>query len=167
MTKIYVLLMVISGLIFLRSFMVFNVHVVMHSRRHSMCIKRILKQQKGCDFLNACYQSFVMLGTLLLFVNGLLHFFNSNVIEIFNIISLIIIGFTFATLYIVTVKTELNLDLFSFYHDILDYRSKEKVHTVDNDYEVYFIRSYEKVLKHKRYANIWFVIFIISFIIFY
>ena len=33
---------------------------------------------------------------------------------------------------------------------MIDYRSKQKVVTEDNDYEVTFIRSYQKVMKHKR-----------------
>ena len=37
---------------------------------------------------------------------------------------------------------------------MIDYRSKQKVVTEDNDDEVSFIRSYRKVMKHKRDMNI-------------
>ena len=37
---------------------------------------------------------------------------------------------------------------------MIDYRSKQKVLTEDNDNEVSFIKSYEKVMKHKRNVNI-------------
>ena len=37
---------------------------------------------------------------------------------------------------------------------MIDYRSKQKVVTQDNDNEVTFIRSYQKVMKHKRNINI-------------
>ena len=41
---------------------------------------------------------------------------------------------------------------------MIDYRSKQKVVTQDNDDEVSFIRSYRKVMKHKRDMNILYLI---------
>ena len=41
---------------------------------------------------------------------------------------------------------------------MIDYRSKQKVVTQDNDNEVTYIRSYQKVMKHKRNINILYLV---------
>jgi hypothetical protein len=129
-------------------------YVDIYNYRIKMCIERIVKQQKACDLLNAVYQSFIMLVTLGIAVNCLVFTFNIGSTRTFNTVSFIAITICYITYFILRMKMETRYDLCNFYNDMIDYRSRQKVVTQDNDDEVSFIRSYKKVLRHKRDMNI-------------
>ena len=123
-----------------------------------MCIERIVKQQKACDLLNTVYQAFVVLISLHFAIECLQLFFNMGSIRMFNIASIIAISICYITYFILRFKMETEYHLDNFYNHMIDYRSKQKVVTQDNDNEVTFIRSYKKVMKHKRNINILYLV---------
>ena len=119
-----------------------------------MCIERIAKQQKACDLLNSVYQAFVMLVSIYFAVECVLLGVNMSSIRVFNIVSIIAISICYIAYFVLRFKLETKYHLGNFYNHMIDYRSKQKVVTQDNDNEVTFIRSYQKVMKHKRNINI-------------
>ena len=119
-----------------------------------MCIERIAKQQKACDLLNSVYQAFVMLVSIYFAVECVLLGVNMSSIRVFNIVSIIAISICYIAYFVLRFKLETIYHLGNFYNHMIDYRSKQKVVTQDNDIEVTFIRSYQKVMKHKRNINI-------------
>ena len=115
-----------------------------------MCIERIVKQQKACDLLNTVYQVFVMLVSIYFATECVLLGVNMSSIRVFNIVFIIAISICYIAYFIVRTKMETKYHLGNFYNHMIDYRSKQKVVTQDNDNEVTFIRSYQKVMNHKR-----------------
>ena len=144
----------LSVYFFLRSLSFLIMYVDIYNYRVKMCIERILKQQQACDLLNAVYQSFAMLVSLYIAVEGILLLINKNFVKSFDITFFIAISICYITYFILRLKMETKHNLCNFYNHMIDYRSKQKVVTQDNDDEVSFIKSYEKVMKHKRNMNI-------------
>ena len=133
-------------------------HIDLYNHRDTMCIERIVKQQKACDLLNTVYQAFVMLVSIHFVIEPILLLFNTNSIRVFNIGSITTISIVYITYCILRFKMETKYHLGSFYNHMIDYRSKQKVVTQDNDNEVTFIRSYQKVMKHKRNIGILYLV---------
>lgn len=133
-------------------------HIDLYGYRDTMCIERIVKQQKACDLLNTVYQAFVVLISLHFAIECLQLYFNMGSIRMFNIASIIAISICYITYFILRSKMETEYHLDNFYNHMIDYRSKQKVVTQDNDNEVTFIRSYKKVMKHKRNINILYLV---------
>ena len=129
-------------------------HIDLYNHRDTMCIERIVKQQKACDLLNTVYQAFVVLISLHFAIECLQLCFGMNSIRVFNVGSITTISIVYITYFILRFKMETKYHLGNFYNHMIDYRSKQKVVTRDNDNEVTFIRSYQKVMKHKRNINI-------------
>jgi hypothetical protein len=127
-----------------------------------MCIERIVKEQKACDFLNASYQFIIILMNLCLISTFIFMLCESNFINICIIASLIIVMFAYLSFFFIKMKLENKHNLYNFYNQMIEYRSKQKVVTKDNDNEVSFIKSYKKTLNQKIKINCW---LIISFII--
>lgn len=138
----------------LRALSFLATYIHLYSCREIMCIERIVKQQKACDQLNTVYQAFVMSVSIHFAIESILLLFNTNSIRVFNIGSIITISIVYITYCILRFKMETKYNLGDFYNDMIDYRSKQKVVTRDNDNEVTFIRSYQKVMKHKRNIEI-------------
>ena len=129
-------------------------HIDLYNHRDTMCIERIVKQQKACDLLNTVYQAYVMLVSTYFAVESVLLGVNMSSIRVFSIVSIIAISIVYITYFVLRFKMETKYHLGNFYNHMIDYRSKQKVVTRDNDNEVTFIRSYQKVMKHKRNINI-------------
>ena len=129
-------------------------HIDLYNHRDTMCIERIVKQQKACDLLNLVYQAFVMMVSIYFAVECVLLGVNMSSIRVFNIVSIIAVSICYIAYFILRIKLETKYHLDNFYNHMIDYRSKQKVVTQDNDDEVTFIRSYQKVMKHKRNINI-------------
>ena len=134
----------------LRALSFLTTHIHLYSCRETICIERIVKQQKACDLLNTVYQAFVVLISLHFAIECLQLCFGMNSIRVFNIGSITTISIVYITYFILRFKMETEYHLDNFYNHMIDYRSKQKVVTQDNDNEVTFIRSYKKVMKHKR-----------------
>ena len=134
----------------LRALSFLATYIHLFSYREIMCIERIVKQQKACDQLNTVYQAFVMSVSIHFAIESILLLFNTNSIRVFNIGSIITISIVYITYCILRFKMETKYNLGDFYNNMIDYRSKQKVVTRDNDNEVTFIRNYQKVMKHKR-----------------
>ena len=143
---------------FLRALSFLVTYVDIYNYREKICIERIVKQQKSCDLLNSVYQTFVMLVSTYLAIECFQLFFNMNSVRIFNIVSIITMSICYIAYFILRFKMETKHNLCNFYNHMIDYRSKQKVVTEDNDNEVSFIKSYEKVMKHKRDMNILYLI---------
>ena len=138
----------------LRAFSFLVMYIDLYGYRDIMCIERIAKQQKACDLLNSVYQVFVMLVSTYFAVECVLLGVNMSSIRVFNIVSIIAISICYIAYFVVGFKMESKYHLGNFYNHMMDYRSKQKVVTQDNDNEVTFIRSYKKAMKHKRNINI-------------
>ena len=95
-------------------------------------------------------------------IESILLFFYTNSIRIFNISSIITISMCYMVYFVLRYKMETKYHLGNFYNHMIDYRSKQKVVTQDNDNEVTFIRSYKKVMKHKRNINILYLASLVS-----
>ena len=162
MNNLILFLLCISGLMCFRAFSFAITHVSMYSYRDSMCIERIVKEQKACDFLNASYQFMITLMNLCLISTFIFMLCESNFINICIIASLIIVMFAYLSFFFIKIKLENKHNLYNFYNQMIEYRSKQKVVTKDNDNEVSFIKSYKKTLNQKIKINCW---LIISFII--
>lgn len=156
----YLLLLIfsLSVYLFLRALSFLITCVDLYNYRDKMCIERILKQQKACDLLIAVYQTSVMTVSLYLSIECIQRFFNMNFGIVFNLMFFVAISICYITYCILRFKMEIKYDLCNFYNNMIDYRSKQKVVTQDNDDEVSFIRSYRKVMKHKRDMNILYLI---------
>lgn len=144
----------LSVCFFLRALSFVLTYISMYNYRVKECIERIRHQQKACDLLNAVYQFFVMLVSLYFAVECFLLFFDISSVMVFNVASFVAITIAHTSYFVLRFKMETSHDLCNFYNNMIDYRSKQKVVTKDNDNEVSFIRSYRKVMKHKRNMNI-------------
>ena len=154
MKYLLVFIFCISVYFVLRAFSFLVMYIDLYGYRDIMCIERIVKQQKACDILNSVYQALVMLVSIHFVIESILLLFNTNSIRMFNISSIIAISICYITYFVLRFKMETKYHLGNFYNHMIDYRSKQKVVTQDNDNEVTFIRSYQKVMKHKRNINI-------------
>ena len=150
MKYLLVFIFCISIYFVLRAFSFLLRHIDLYNLRDTMCIERIVKQQKACDLLNTVYQVFVMLVSIYFATECVLLGVNMSSIRVFNIVFIIAISICYIAYFIVRTKMETKYHLGNFYNHMIDYRSKQKVVTRDNDYEVTFIRSYQKVMNHKR-----------------
>ena len=151
-------LFIFSVFIFARAFSFFAIHYSMYFQRDKMCIERIVKQQKASDFLNASYQLFISIIGLILIIACVMIMFNANCIKLFKLSSISLILLCYIIFFIIKYKIESMYDLHNCYVEMIDYRSKQEVVTQDNDNEVSFIKSYEKILKHKKIINIWVIL---------
>ena len=158
MKSIIFLILCLSLFLFLRSLSFAMTYINIYGYRDKECIERIRHQQKACDLLNAVYQFFVMLVSLYFAVECFLLFFDISSVKVFNVVSFIAITIAHISYFVLRFKMESGHDLCNFYNHMIDYRSKQKVVTKDNDDEVSFIRSYRKVMKHKRDMNILYLI---------
>ena len=154
MKYLLVFIFCVSVYFVLRSFSFLLMYTDLCGYRDIMCIERIVKQQKACDLLNTVYQVFVMLVSLHFAAECVLLGVNMSSIRVFSIVSIIAISIVYITYFVLGFKMETKYHLGNFYNHMIDYRSKQKVVTRDNDNEVTFIRSYQKVMKHKRNINI-------------
>lgn len=154
MKYLLVFIFCVSVYFVLRSFSFLLMYTDLYGYRDIMCIERIVKQQKACDLLNTVYQAYVMLVSTYFAVESVLLGVNMSSIRVFSIVSIIAISIVYITYFILRFKMETKYHLGNFYNHMIDYRSKQKVVTRDNDNEVTFIRSYQKVMKHKRNINI-------------
>ena len=154
MRTVLFLILCLSLFFSLRSLSFAMTYISIYGYRVKECIERILGQQKACDLLNAVYQFFVMLVSMYFAVEGILLLINKNFVKSFDITFFIAISICYITYFILRLKMETKYNLCNFYNHMIDYRSKQKVVTEDNDNEVSFIKSHEKVMKHKRNMNI-------------
>lgn len=154
MKSIIFLILCLSLFLFLRSLSFAMTYINIYGYRDKECIERIRHQQKACDLLNAVYQFFVMLVSLCFTVECFLLFFDISSVMVFSVASFVAITIAHTSYFVLRFKMETGHDLCNFYNHMIDYRSKQKVVTKDNDNEVSFIRAYREVMKHKRNMNI-------------
>ena len=117
---------------------------------------------EGVRYIKFCIPSVCVMVTIHFAIESILLFFYTNSIRIFNISSIITISMCYMVYFVLRYKMETKYHLGNFYNNMIDYRSKQKVVTQDNDNEVTFIRSYKKVMKHKRNINILYLASLVS-----
>ena len=161
MKSIIFLILCLSLFLSLRSLSFAITYLSIYGYRDKECIERIRRQQKACDVLNASYHIFVIIITICLSTGVILRMLDVGFIQIYDIASLIVIGVSFVLFFVLKYKLESKYDLRNFYNHMTYYRSLQKVVTKDNDYEVDFIRGYGKTMKHRTYANLWFLTYFI------
>ena len=84
----------------LRAFSFLLMHIDLYNHRDTMCIERIVKQQKACDLLNTIYQAFVVLISLHFAIECLQLCLGMNPIKVFNIGSFTTISIVYITYFI-------------------------------------------------------------------
>ena len=125
--------------------------------RYAICVERLRREQKCGDAIVATYNSIMTI--INIWVSAIL-FCCIETIQIpecaLNFITFTMIGllFLFSVLQYVLIKRN-SLDV--LYATIVDYRSKQKVVTADNDYEVDYIRTFKAIRKEMFYAMFWVV----------
>lgn len=157
MRTVVFLVLCLSLFLFLRSLSFAMTYISIYAYRDRECIERIRRQQKACDILNASYHIFVIIITTCISSGAVLRMFDVDFVQTYGIASLIVISICFVLFFVLKYKLEFKYDLRNFYNHMTYYRSLQKVVTEDNDHEVSFIRGYEKTMKHKIYANLWYV----------
>lgn len=133
----------------------------MFSIRKSMCIERIVNEQRACDFLVAIYHTLVTLFGFWLMLFGGWEIFRETIppLELSIAVPVILI-ILFGTYQTLRLYLDSGYDLTGFYEDMVAYRKKQEVVTDDNDNEVSFLRTYRRIKKHKWYALAWMIILI-------
>ena len=135
-------LLLISGYMMVRAFSFGLIHATMYLYRKSECIERIVNEQKACDFINATYQFIVTIINFFICFGCL---FKTHAKETYNIVALAIISILYVVFFIIKSKLMIRYNLPNFYNDMIDYRSKQKVVTKDNDNEVDLAR---RIISH-------------------
>lgn len=167
MEKFSLLIICLGAFILIRalSFVFMQIDFVKNCEK--FCIERIAKEQKSCDKLIMAYHSFIMCVGTWISIIGFALLFKMNNFFIINIICFIILFIAYNIYFFLKQKYLIGNDLPNFYNNMIDYRSKQKVVTKDNDNEVNFIRSYRKIQKHFYFINFWMISSIIYLIIVY
>lgn len=135
----------------------------MFTLRKTMCIERILYEQKACDALIGTYHLLVMLVGFWMMLMGVWEVFNETIppqeLGLAVPVGLI---FLFAMYFEVRVILNSCYGITDFYNSMIEYRAKQEVVTQDNDNEVSYIRAYKRVKNHKWYAIVWVVLLIVA-----
>ena len=141
--------------------------------RDSECIPRIRYQQKACDALIIIYYgiTFLIGSWLLIYSFTSLTIVDTNIDELYAIplsVSLgypICLGLLLIVYILIRIIFSEAYDLSSYYNDMIHYRKAQEVVTEDNDQEVNFIQTYQKVITNDKWIVFW-MFFILSIMIF-
>ena len=166
MTYIVLLTLCLSLFVFLRSLTFALTYLSLYGYRDKECIERIRQQQKACDRLNASYHIFMMIVAACLSAAIILRKSDVDFLQTFEIASLAVVGICYALFFVLRFRLEVKYDLRNFYNHMINYRLHQKVVTKENDYEVSFIRGYEKTTRHKLFANLWCCVFVICLLLY-
>ena len=93
--------------------------------------------------------------------------YDVDFLQTFETASLVVVGICYALFFVLRFRLEVKYDLRNFYNHMINYRLHQKVVTKENDYEVSFIRGYEKTTRHKLFANLWCCVFVICLLLYY
>ena len=121
------------------------------SLRDSICIERLRKEQKYGDTIIATYNSTV---TLICIWVSVLLFCSTKSPQLSPIVLNTTTGILVGVLFSLSIMQYVLIKKYSLdtlYNTIVDYRSKQKVVTEDNDYE----RTFREILKEERYVIAW------------
>ena len=156
----------IGAFIACRSLSFAAIQLEMFGLRKSMCIKRIVHEQRACDALISVYHILVVLiGFWMMILGGWEVFRECTPPEVLGIMCPLMLVILFIGYFALRIYVGAGYDLSDFYDDMVAYRKKQEVVTKDNDNEVSFIRSYKRVKKHFWYALIWTGLLIIGMLI--
>lgn len=148
MQKMYLLIMLLGGAMVLRAlyFVVLDIYFC----KNSYCtVERIVNPQKACDKVQCVFSVFrALLWIWLLCVYAFGYFKVDISMLVFNTISMGVLGLTFIAYNTIKRFMMAKYELRYFYNSLVEYRSNLEVMTEDNDCEVNFIKSYDKVKRN-------------------
>lgn len=134
------------------------------SYHDSTYIPRIVYQQKACDVLMILYYATsAFIGLWLMLCGGYIVFMNEPT-QIPTVVRLAVPTILWCLLIIyglVRIIFNEAYDLPDYYKDMNHYRKAQEVVTADNDQEVNFIRSYNRVRKMDKCALTWFFVILL------
>lgn len=167
MEVLSILLMILSVFLFVRKFQMFDIYLFDYDYHETVTNERIKKFQLICDAFCVSYYLIITL------VCGYYSYVCiSNVFDIkpdtYNTINIVLISLLFfliTTFLIIKSFLYKKFGVNDFYNNMVEYRSKQKVVTKDNDDEVSFLRSYKDLNKIEIYSYVWLLIGVILFII--
>jgi hypothetical protein len=150
MKIILIICLAVSLYFILRSSTTAFTHWLGYKYRKETNIERIKEKQEKVDILVGIYKIYVTLFwgfNIKILVNILYNIPFNNIISTTIPFLIIILFFSYHILcYYFEKKYKLN----SFYYDIIEYRMKQKKVTKDNDYEVIYLKTYEKHINNKK-----------------
>lgn len=166
-TYIQIAFLILGTILLCRSLSLGFMRYELLSYRDSECIPRIVYQQKACDgLIIAYYVVTAMIGTWLISYGLYPIFHDNNVIPVTIGVKLPICLILMVFVYCLTrVIFNEAYDLPDYYKDMIHYRKAQEVVTEDNDHEVNFIRTYEKVVNNDKWMLFW-LLFIVAIMIF-
>lgn len=153
----------IGAIIACRSLSFAAIQWEMFGLRKSMCIERIVNEQKVCDALVGVYHLIVVcVGLWLMVMGGWEIFRDSTPPQVLCVGCPLILWFAFGIYLLLRVYLNIGYDLKDFYQNMVAYRKEQEVVTKDNDNEVSFLRTYRRVKKHGIYSVIWMVLLMVA-----
>lgn len=166
MGSLSIWLFFIGAIIACRAMSFAAIQLEMFTIRKTMCIERIVHEQRACDFLVTVYHILVTLFGFWLMLFGGWEVFRESIppVELTIAVPFLLVVL-FGTYQTLRLYLDSGYDLSGFYEDMVAYRKKQEVVTDDNDNEVSFLRTYRRVKKHRWYALAWMLI-LIAFIIY-
>lgn len=169
--NIYVQLgvLLIGTYVFCRSLSLMVTQWELLSYHDSAYIPRIVHQQKACDILMILYYTAsTFIGLWLMVCAAYIVFMNepTQTPSVVRFVVPIILWCLLIVYGLVRVIFNEEYDLPDFYKDMNHYRKAQEVITADNDQEVNFIRSYNRVCKMDKCALVWFftILLVVVFI---
>jgi hypothetical protein len=154
--KTLIILMLALNIFFICKYLSFAITKwYVFSLRDSICIERLRKEQKCGDIIIATYNSTV---TLICIWVSVLLFCSTKSPQLSPIVLNTTTGILVGVLFSLSIMQYVLIKKYSLdtlYNTIVDYRSRQKVVTEDNDYEVQYIRTFREILKEERYVIAW------------
>lgn len=131
------------------------------SLRDSICIERFRQKQKVGDVIIASYNTTAALAYLWCTIKLISYLFNfsgsSTVLLIISCIVCALLVLQVVCRYTIDRK----FDLRNFYNAVVEFKRNEDVVGKDNDYEVNYIRTYNKIKSERWWNAIW-IVYIVS-----
>lgn len=167
MGKINLIVLCLALFLFSRALSYVIFYLDLYRWRDKECIERIVKQQKAVDMMNGSYHLFVSIVNALFVLNGFLFLFKVACLPVVALVSLLVITVAYTLFILFKARMQVKYKLHNFYVDMICYRSEQEVVTADNDFEVSFIRGYQRNMKHKHFMNLWYIISFVLLIFVY
>jgi hypothetical protein len=162
---VQIILFVVGALLTCKALSMFAMQWYLLSYRDRECIPRIVHHQKVVDGLIMIYYAIVIfLGGWLMSYAVTPIFCNDVSLFVANGLPIVLIGL-FIIYGLARILFNESFDLDNFYNDMIHYRKTLEVVTKDNDHEVNFIKTYQRVLQNDKWCVFW-ILFVLLIMIF-
>lgn len=118
--------------------------------RKETVIERINERQRKVDILVGVYQSITSLFWLFVMSSLINTLFDILVNDSVYVITSLVIICLYLCYHVLCYIFETKYGISAFYYDMIEYRSKQKVVTLDNDYEVSYMRACKSYFMHRK-----------------